>query len=274
MTQTHLRNSSFEALYGIAIRLYPRWFREEYGTAMCQAVRDALADPALPRLAALRIICIDFFKSLGREHLAMLRDSLTRPALVFNALVLAGISTVLALFLYAIPQQVLRQGADDPQLQLAGDLAVKLEQGVAPADAVPADQVDMAHSLAPFVIVYDDTGVPIASQAQLNGKAPAPPSGVFDHVRQHHDYRFSWQPVRGPDNGVRMAAVVLRVEHLTTGGAGFVLAGRSLVQVEAREAHVKQLAGIAWIAMMGLIAAGTLAFGWFTGRTSAPSAAA
>ena len=59
----------------------------------------------------------------------MLRETYARPALLFNAAVLAGISTILALALYSIPQQVLRQGLNDPQIQLAGDMAARLEQG-------------------------------------------------------------------------------------------------------------------------------------------------
>jgi len=241
---------------------------------MRQAFHDALADGSMPRSALLRLVIRDLIISIAREHFAMLRDTFTRPALVFNALVLSGISTVLALALYAIPQQVLRQGANDPQLQLAGDLAVRLEQGAAPAEAVPAGQVDMSRSLSPFVIVYDDQGRPVASQAQLNGATPAPPSGVFDYVRQHREERLSWQPVRNNVRPVRIAAVVLRVEHLAGGGAGFVLAGRSLLQVEEREAQVRQMAGLAWIAMLGLILVGTIGFGWWTGRAAGESSEA
>ena len=191
----------------------------------------------------------------------MLRASLARPALLFNAAVLAGISTVLALALYAIPQQVLRLGANDPQVQMAGDLAARLEQGVAPAAAVVPDSIDMARSLAPFVIVYDDAGRPVASQAMLNGSVPTPPSGVFNYVRTHGEERVSWQPARGSAGPVRIAAVVMRVNGAHP---GFVLAGRSLREVEAREELVQHLAGLAWLAMLGLIAVGTLAFGWST----------
>jgi hypothetical protein len=174
---------------------------------------------------------------------------------------------------------VLRQGANDPQIQLADDLVARLEQGVAPTQAVPAGSVDMARSLSPFVIAYDDQGRPLASQAQLDGAIPVPPSGVFDFVRQHGEERVSWQPRLGavstrdakstfdgriapqPGHGIRIAAVVQRV-----GGAhpGFVLAGRSLREVEEREALTFHMAALAWIAMLGLIFIGTVAFGWYT----------
>ena len=253
---------------GVIYQVYPRSFQELYGTAMSRAMRDAIDDTEFRRLDLLRLFALDLPISLAKEHFTMLRDTLTRPALVFNALVLAGISTVLALFLYAIPQQVLRQGANDPQLELAGNLAAQLDQGDAPADVVSATKVDIAHSLSAFVIVYDDHGVPIASQALLNGAAPVPPQGVFGYVRQHREERVSWQPVLGTQHPVRVAAVVLRVEHIGSGGAGFVLAGRSLRQVEEREDQVVKMAGLAWVAMLGLIAAGTLGFGWWTRRAA------
>ena len=187
----------------------------------------------------------------------MIRDTFLRPELVFNAIVLSGISTVLALALYSIPQQVLRQGANDPQIQLANDLAARLEGGIAASQSISPVTVEIAHSLAPFVIAFDDQGRILASQAQLNGKAPIPPIGVFDSVRQHGESRISWQPQRG----VRIAAVIQRVngEH-----PGFVLAGRNMREVEAREQQVEQMAGLAWMAMLGLILVGTAVFGWYT----------
>ncbi len=250
-----------ERFYTLTLRLYPAPFREAHSSAMRQAFHDALRDNTLARRVLIPIVVRDLVISLVKEHLVMLRASLARPALLFNAAVLAGISTVLALALYAIPQQVLRLGANDPQVQMAGDLAARLEQGVAPAAAVVPDSIDMARSLAPFVIVYDDAGRPVASQAMLNGSVPTPPSGVFNYVRTHGEERVSWQPARGSAGPVRIAAVVMRVNGAHP---GFVLAGRSLREVEAREQLVQHLAGLAWLAMLGLIAVGTLAFGWYT----------
>ena len=258
--------SRAERLYAMALRLYPAAFRETYASAMRQAFRDALADRSLSRRDFIPLVLRDLVQSLLKEHLAMLLAPFARPALVFNALVLAGISTVLALALYSIPQQVLRQGANDPQLQLAGDLAARLEAGTPPAEAVAAAQVDMARSLAPFVIAYDDQGRPLASQAQLNGETPVPPRGVFDYVRTHGEERVSWQPLRTAAGAVRIAAVVRRVNGAKP---GFVLAGRNMREIEAREAQVQQMAGLAWLGMLGLILAGSLAFGWYTRQKTA-----
>jgi len=219
----------------------------------------------------------------------MVRDTFGRPALIFNAFVLAGVATVLAMALYTIPQQVLRLGANDPQIALADDLVAKLEQGNAPTDAVSPASIDMARSLTPFVIAYDDQGHPLASQARLDGAIPVPPGGVFDYVRQHGQERISWQPILGTTSdkdqksalnggvtphghGVRIAAVVQRVAQVGNAPGGFVLAGRNMREVESREHLVGQLAMLAWLAMLGLIFVATAAFGWFTRPRSLPSA--
>lgn len=257
-----LKASRLERFYDAALWLYPARFRQAYAPAMRQAFRDALADPSVARATFLPFVLWDLLVSLVKEYITMVRESLARPVLVFNALVLAAMATGVALALYAIPQQVLRQGLNDPQIQIAGDLAARLEQGVAPTEALPRSQsVDMAQSLAPFAIVYDDQGHPLASQATLEGSVPVPPMGVFDYVRQHGQERVSWQPVLGSSRGVRIASVVQRV-----GGAhpGFVLAGRNMREVETREGQVAQMAGLTWLGMLGVIAVGCLAFGWYT----------
>ncbi len=266
MTQLPPNADRLERFYAIVLRLYPPPFREVYASAMRQAFRDALQDRTLSRRALVPLVLRDLVISLAKEHLAMLRDTFARPALVFNALILAALATGLALALYAIPQQVLRQGANDPQIAMAtdlvpvlerGDLAALLQQGALPAMAGRLGAVDMAHSLSPFVIVYDDRGQTLASQALLDGKAPVLPSGIFGYVRTHGEERVSWQP----RHDVRIAAVVQRV-----GGAhpGFVLAGRNMREVEAREEQVEQMAGLTWIGMLTVILIGTVTFGWHT----------
>jgi hypothetical protein len=276
-------------LYAMAVRLYPQPFREAYGPSLRRTFRDAMDDRTLPRRKLITLVLRDLVTSLAKEHLSMLRDAFGRPALIFNALILAALATGLALALYAIPQQVLRLGADDPQIALADDLAAKLEQGIAPADAVSPASVDIARSLTPFVIAYDDQGHPLASQAQLDGAIPAPPSGVFDYVRQHGQERLSWQPILGTTSnrdqksalnggmaprryGVRIAAVIQRVKLANGAPGGFVLAGRNMREVEAREEQVRQMAGVTWIGMLGVILVGTVAFGWWTRPRSVPSA--
>jgi len=258
-----MKTTRIERMYRVALRLYPPRFRAQYVEAMAQALRDGLGDESIQFRSFLSLVVLDLVISLAKEYGAMIRESLSRPLLVLNALVLAGIATGVALALYVIPLNMLRSGLNDPQNQMAGDLARLLaKKGMIPiASSAPEERIDMAQSLAPFVIVYDDQGHPIASQAVLNGTIPSLPAGVFDYVRQHGEERVSWQPVRGRENGVRIAAIVRRVDGAQP---GFVLAGRNMREVEARIGNVQTLAGLTWLGMLGLIALGTLGVAFFT----------
>ena len=145
--------------------------------------------------------------------------------------------------MYAAVQQVIRQGADDPQIQMAEDTAAKLATGQSIQDVIPTEKIDIARSIAPFMIIFDANGKPIASSALLNGQVPNIPSGVFDSVRQSGEDRITWQP----QDGVRSAVVVTQFKGANT---GFVLAGRSLREVEKREDNILQLLNIGWIGML------------------------
>lgn len=153
---------------------------------------------------------------------------------------LAVVITLFSGMLYVAVQQVLRQSANDPQIQMAEDAASALASGKPVESVVPASVVDIAASLSPYLVVYDDAGKPIAASGLLHNQMPALPPGVFDYVRQKGEDRITWQP----EPGVRSAAVVTRA-----GGSrpGFVLAGRSLREVENRETNMEQLLGLGWL---------------------------
>jgi len=153
---------------------------------------------------------------------------------------MAFVITAMCGLVYLATQQTLRLGANDPQIQLAEDAAEHLSGGGTVESILPARQIDLAKSIAPFIIVFDEAGKPLASSALLNGEIPNLPAGVFDYVRQNGEDRITWQP----EAGVRMAIVVVRVSGTNP---GFVLAGRSLREVEIRENQVYQEAGAAWI---------------------------
>jgi len=263
-----MRPDRIERLYALALWLYPARFRSAFGPAMGQAFRDARTDATISRAEFARVILSDLAVSLAKEHLAMLREAFGRPALLFNAVVLAGISTILSLALYAIPQQVLRQGLNDPQIEIATNLATVLDrygvndglqQGALPSFGL-GGRVDVEQSLSPFVIVYNDAGQPLGWNGTLDGKPPVPPAGVFNYARTHGEDRISWQPSSAA-GVVRIAAVIERVQGTQP---GFVLAGRNMREVEAREGQVFRMASFAWIGMLGLILFGTGAIGWLT----------
>jgi hypothetical protein len=158
-------------------------------------------------------------------------------------LLIAAIVTGLSGLLYAAVQQDLRQSANDPQIQMAEDTAAKLADGQQVQNVVPAEKVDIANSLAPYIIVFDATGKPIASSVQLDGQTPTIPSGVFDYVRQNGEDRITWQP----QSGVRSAIVVTQFKGPNP---GFILAGRSLREVEIREDNIMHLIFLGWIAIL------------------------
>lgn len=153
---------------------------------------------------------------------------------------LAVVITLLAGLMYATVQQVLRMNANDPQIQMAEDAASALAAGKPLDSVVPAAQVDVATSLAPFIVVYDHSGKAIASTGLLHGQLPALPPGVFDYVRQKGEDRITWQP----EPGIRSATVVTHY-----GGAlpGFVMAGRSLRESESRTDQLGLIIGLGWL---------------------------
>jgi hypothetical protein len=159
--------------------------------------------------------------------------------------------------LLLVEHQQLRLQANDPQVQLAEDAAARIDAG-APAASVlpPAPAVDIGRSLAPFVAVYDAGGVPVASSGSLHGAAPRLPMGVFRFARARGGHRLSWQP----EAGLRQALVVAPLR-----AGGYVLAGRSLREAEARKAKVMSFLGLLWGA--GLVGLALLALAW-PGRVS------
>jgi hypothetical protein len=157
---------------------------------------------------------------------------------------LAAIATALSGLVYLVTQQMWRQMANDPQIQMARDAAAMLEQGL-PVDAVvPRTGIDMERSLAPFLTVFSDAGLVLASSGRLHDQLRVVPAGVLSHVREHGEERITWRP----EPGVRIAAVIVRQAGPP---AGFVLAGRSLRETEQRIGQFQGLVGVVWIALLG-----------------------
>jgi hypothetical protein len=137
-------------------------------------------------------------------------------------------------------QQNYRMSANDPQIQIAEDLAASLNYGKTP-QWNPIDNIDASKSLATFVNIYDASGTPILSTGPIligpNGKYAVPPAGVFDFVNKNGEDRITWQP----KEGLRYAAVIVPYNK------GYVLAARSLREVEVREAKLNSEVGIPYI---------------------------
>jgi len=168
--------------------------------------------------------------------------------------------TGLALAVILAVQTDLRLSGNDPQIQMAVDAAHALADGVDIDTVLPPTTVNLRVSLAPFLIVFDDQGAPIAASGELDGRMPELPAGVFDYVRENGEDRVTWQP----DPEVRIAAVVVPID---SPGTGFVLAGRSLREVEARKAVVQAQVGAAWLAILVATLMTSWVGEWFAARS-------
>jgi hypothetical protein len=148
---------------------------------------------------------------------------------------LAILTVLVSGMVYVAVQQDYRSTADDPQMQMALDARTALMNGATPQSLVPANQVDIAQSLAPYLVIYDTSHQILAASATVQGDALIPPSGVFASADTLPMDRITWTP----RPGVRSAIVVVRYP------GGYVLAGRSLRQIEERESNMEALVGIA-----------------------------
>lgn len=141
---------------------------------------------------------------------------------------LAVVITGLSSLIYWVVQQDIRIGSYEPQIQLSEDTAARIIAGEDPKKVIPIGAVDIVKSVAPYLIVYDDKGNILTSNAILNNQAPKVPQGVLDYAKNNGQDRISWQP----QSGVRSAIVVTHFSNSKISGS--VLAGRSLREPEKR----------------------------------------
>ncbi len=142
--------------------------------------------------------------------------------------------------------QSLRLSANDPQVQITGDILSSLSQGADPKQLSPTT-VDMASASNPFVIIYDNNEKALGSTVTLDKKTPIAPKAAFEKTKKNNENRFTWEP----KDGLRQAVVMVKYKD------GYVLVGRSLGEVDERIKMVMRVVGIAWV--IG-ISATTLAF--------------
>jgi hypothetical protein len=241
------------AVYRRALWLYPAHLRSLYRDEILQSISDAHSERS-SSFGLWLFLFADLFKSSFKEHLLMIRDRLQRNPVLVHAIALGVILTLMGGFASLVFQQMLRRGADQPQIQMAQVYTDKLASGSKAQDVIPAAHVDLRQSLEPFAIFYDDQGVPVSSTGYLSQAIPAPPQGVFTYVRTHGKDRITWQP--GPD--VRIAAIVQRVPGPNQ---GFLLAGRSLRVVEEQEGSFWRMVLTAWFILVALLIAGVAFLG-------------
>lgn len=153
---------------------------------------------------------------------------------------LAVAITLISLMVYVVAQQVYRQSGNDPQIQMAEDAARALGNGQSPEELLGAEKVDMTQSLAPYLIVFDQSGNPLVSGVELDGQIPVPPAGVFDFAKRNKQDWITWQP----RPGIRHAAIIVYFDGKQI---GFVLAARSMREVENRIGNLGLGMKLGWL---------------------------
>ncbi len=165
------------------------------------------------------------------------------PSLKIIKLVLwVGVMTIVFGTIYASGQHILRAGANDAQVELAEETARQLNLGASPESVLPnGPAVELRDSLRQYVIIYSDGDKQLAGNVKLDNQSVDIPEGVLEHARNTNDHRITWQPA----DGVRSDIVVKRFSNAAS--SGFVVAGKSLREVEKQEDQLLLLSGIGWI---------------------------
>ena len=179
----------------------------------------------------------------------MLQEQSFQRPIILHALFVGFILTILGGVAAITMQQMLRRGADQPQIEMADLYVSKMNAGEKLNDFLPLGRVDLRQSLEPFVIFYNDKGEPEGNSGYLNQTAPVPPPGVFTYLRSHGADKFTWQPT----TDVRIAAVGRRV---TGKYPGFLLVGRSLRLVEESESLLRRMVFLGWFILLLLLTSG------------------
>ncbi len=164
----------------------------------------------------------------------------------------AIVLTILCGLVYVVTQQQLRQGANDPQIELVRNMELELQPGThIPADYNTTDIVDVRHSLSTFVMIFDQDGQVLASTGKLDDDTLVVPTDLLAYMNEHWDeHAVTLQPTPK----VRLAAVFKTVTLNKPGlQTVTVMAARSLQEVEKREQQVVLLVTTAWGVGMILI---------------------
>ncbi|MDP9048773.1 MAG: hypothetical protein M3N14_11605 [Bacteroidota bacterium] len=172
---------------------------------------------------------------------------MNRYAIIFkNWLPYAAVITLLCGLMYTVTQQNFRMTANDPQYQLVEDGSAAIDKAADPKSLLnSASVIEISKSLAPFMVIYNASGKPVASNGNLDGKTLAIPKGVLDYIEKNGSDAATWQP----RPGVRLAMVGMRSD-----GGQIVIAGRSLRKVEERIVTLSEQVLFGWAcSLIGLL---------------------
>lgn len=149
---------------------------------------------------------------------------------------------------------MMRLSFNDPQVQLVRDAEAVMRTRGQLAVVMPTPEVDIATSLSPFMISYNNERDVVDSSANLSRQPLLLPRGVFTDLDKGiahplwsglaaNEARFTWQPA--PD--VRLATVIVKVPGRH---GGYLLAARNMVELERRIDYLGQLMLFATIGLL------------------------
>ena len=161
--------------------------------------------------------------------------------IVLSWLPFATVAVVVVGFVFVLVQQMYQLGANNPQIQIAQDVAGRLSAGADLGAVIPAGTVSIESSRASYVIVYNSVGFALGGNGSLYGNVPVLPEGVLEMARQNGEHHVVWEP----EEGVRQATVIVPYKSATS--AGFVMAGRSLAESEQQVEGLMLMAGMALV---------------------------
>ncbi|HUX84996.1 MAG TPA: hypothetical protein VMV20_07160 [Chitinophagaceae bacterium] len=154
--------------------------------------------------------------------------------------------SIFFLLLYTTVQQTYRMQANDPQIQVAGDIAHRIGTGSPLPPGLVPDSIDLDQESGLFLEIYDGGYQPVSSTATLDGRIPVIPPGVLLNTRNRGEEQISWEPRRG----VRLATDVRFTGNSRT---PFVVVGRSLRDTEDRIANLGWMVLLGWLFSLSLI---------------------
>ncbi|GAC1417496.1 MAG: hypothetical protein NVS9B7_16320 [Flavisolibacter sp.] len=158
-----------------------------------------------------------------------------------------GISTIILGLIYLSVQQVYRNSANDPQVQLAHEIGDRLNHAKS-LDKYFNDTTDLMETKSVFLEIYNAQGHPLLSNALLNGRFPELPMGVLNFVKQKGEDWVTWQPNRK----LRLAMVIV---SSTVSPHLIVAVGRTLQETENRVSALTHLVVIGWILCLVILLA-------------------
>jgi hypothetical protein len=155
-------------------------------------------------------------------------------------------TAIILVFVYAVAQNILRSGANEPQIQIAEDASFLLAHNAPMGPIVPEASVELLRNLGPFIQVYDEKGSLLDGNALLNGVSPKISKEDLLYTKQHGENRITWQP----EAGTRIATIIF---HYDGQNPGYVVSGRSLRETENRIQDIAKLCFFMWFGLVFVV---------------------